>query len=224
MADKTPTEVPLFPLDGAVLFPGTRQMFHIFEERYKLLVNDVLEGDRHLAIPLLRPGWEAHYFEAPAVHRVCGMGEIVWFERLEEGRFNLAVDGRSRIRLLEEVRQTPYRVARFEIIGDLRESGDAPLIAEEISRLRRLAAKLTELFPQFHREIAPLSREGASPSEVADLIAHRFVRDVYDKQSILNEPSVSRRLQLTRVQLMMLIQRFMREGDYREFVETLEPH
>lgn len=222
MPDQTPLEVPLFPLDGVVLFPGTQHLFHIFEERYKLLVSEAIEGDRLIAVPLFRPGWEEHYFETPAVHRICGLGEITWFERLEEGRFNIAVAGRHRIRLIGEVQQVPFRIGQAELIEDIVRREDSGAIREEIAKLRRLGKKLTEIFPQFGGDLAPLVQETLTPSLMADTVAHRFVRDVYDRQSILNEADVCRRLQLTRVQLMLLLQRFMRENDYVEFATSLE--
>lgn len=222
MAEPLTLEVPLFPLDSVVLFPGTVQTFHIFEERYRRLVSDTLEADGLLAIPLFKPGWEEHYFEAPAVHRTAGLGQIVEHELLDGGCRNIAVEGRARVHLLREIRQKPYRVAVAQVIEDTLRPEDRPAVAAELAKIRRLCQKVAELFPHFHRDLASLDFAPALAARTADLVAHVFVRDVYDRQSILNEADVHRRLQLTRVQLMLLLQRFLRSGPYQEFMASLD--
>lgn len=222
MSEDIPLQVPLFPLDGIVLFPGTVHHFHIFEERYKMLVGDVIEADGPLAVPLLKPNWEECYFEAPAVHRIAGMGRITASEQLEEGRRNITVEGICRIRLLREIRLEPYRVAEAEMVDDVLHSEDRDTIRGETARVGHLAHRLSELFPPFHQDLAPLTFDPAEASGVADQIANRFVGDVYDRQSILNEPNVCRRLQLTRVQLVRILQRFLREAEFRELMEALD--
>jgi hypothetical protein len=90
--------------------------------------------------------------------------------------------------------------------------------------LGRLALKLIELVPQFHFDLAALSFDTDHASRTIDLAAHMLVRDTYARQSILNEPEISRRLQLTRVQVLMLLQRFMAENEFTAFVEAQSLH
>ena len=101
MADATPPldaervlrefsgEVPVFPLPSLVLLPDTIAPLSIFEDRYRLMVADALEGERLIAMALLQPGWEPQYEGAPPIHeRVC-VGAIVNHERLADGRYKL---------------------------------------------------------------------------------------------------------------------------------------
>ena len=60
--------LPLFPLPNIVFFPHTRLPLHVFEPRYRQLVQDAVEGDERFGIVLLRPGWETDYFGAPPVY------------------------------------------------------------------------------------------------------------------------------------------------------------
>ncbi len=104
--------LPIFPLPNVVFFPKTRLPLHIFEPRYRSMVADALEGERRIGILLLQPGWEVDYLGAPPVHTIGTLGVIEQAAKLDDGRFNIVLDGLVRFRILEEVSQRPYRVAR----------------------------------------------------------------------------------------------------------------
>ncbi len=84
--------LPLFPLPNAVLFPHALLPLHIFEERYRVMVRDVLTGTRCLAVGLLVPDAREED-ELPAVEPIAGVGEVVMAHELPDGRFNLVVRG-----------------------------------------------------------------------------------------------------------------------------------
>lgn len=104
--------LPLFPLPNIVFFPHTRLPLHVFEPRYRQMIQDVMEGNQRFGIVLLRPGWEADYFGAPAVHERGTVGTIEQAVPLEDGRFNIVVRGDVRFRIVGEVSRAPYRTAR----------------------------------------------------------------------------------------------------------------
>ena len=104
--------LPLFPLPNIVFFPHTRLPLHVFEPRYRQMVQDVMEADQRFGIVLLRPGWEAEYFGAPSVYECGTIGTIEQAVPLEDGRFNIVVRGDIRFRILDEVSRVPYRTAR----------------------------------------------------------------------------------------------------------------
>src|SRR5262249_20423989 len=94
-----PLIVPIFPLPDVTFFPNTLLPLHVFEARYRAMVMDVLARDRRLAVVKLVPGFEAAYAGKPAVHPVAGAGEIVSWERLATGRYNILIKGEWRIRI-----------------------------------------------------------------------------------------------------------------------------
>jgi len=104
--------LPLFPLPDLVFFPNTRLPLHVFEPRYRKMVSDALESDQRFGIVLLRPGWQADYHGAPAIHRCGTLGTIEQVVTLEDGRYNLLVRGDVRFRIVDEVTRDPYRTAR----------------------------------------------------------------------------------------------------------------
>ena len=105
--------VPLFPLPNVVLFPRVVLPLHIFEERYKAMTRHALEGDRRIAMALLRPGWEKTYHDRPAIQPVVCVGSILSHEKLADGKYNFLLQGVSRAKIVAEVGQGPYRLARL---------------------------------------------------------------------------------------------------------------
>lgn len=182
--------IPLFPLPGVVLMPGTMLPLHIFEPRYRALVADALAGDRTIGMAMLYPGWEsANAGEDPRIYAVGGAGEIVESEQLEDGRYNILLEGRFRYRVVEEAAAGPYRVARVAEVRSL--PFDDP--AEE-ARVTQAAAAL---FGGMARELdlPPLPAETLPPERLASEIALRLRYSPAELQAILETDSVASRFE-----------------------------
>jgi Lon protease-like protein len=183
----------LFPLPNVVLFPSQRLPLHVFEPRYRRLVSDVIEQNSMLAVPRLRPGFDAEYYGAPAVFPICGAGQITEYTRLPDGRYNLVVQGLGRVRLLEELRSEPYRVARAEMLFDQERepTAVAETLRAELSRvLRRVMPNLTG--PA--KNLEPRLRAAAGAGEYADILADALVEDPDERQALLEELEPARRM------------------------------
>jgi Lon protease-like protein len=108
-----PDIVPVFPLPNVVLFPNVTLPLLVFEPRYRQMVEDLLQGDRWLAVPLLRPGRSGSAAaEEPEFETLAGAGRIGRYTRLPDGRMNIVVEGEERVRLTEVPSDRPYRRAR----------------------------------------------------------------------------------------------------------------
>ena len=81
-SDAATASIPVFPLPNVVLFPNVFLPLHIFEPRYRQMVDDALTGDRIIGMVLLRPGWEADYEGRPPVYPIGCAGVITHAERL----------------------------------------------------------------------------------------------------------------------------------------------
>ena len=97
--------VPIFPLAGALLFPRSQLPLHIFEPRYRTMVRDALASDRLIAMVQPREGdVETDLFEIGCIGRISACDE------LDDGRFNIVLEGLSRFRISREAAvSTPYR-------------------------------------------------------------------------------------------------------------------
>jgi Lon protease-like protein len=118
--DGLPARLPLFPLPNVVLFPSVPLPLHVFELRYRKMVEDALATHRTIGMTLLRPGYEADYQGRPPVYPIGCAGVIQQHERLDDGRFNILLLGRQRFRIVEEHAGEPYRLASVEALPDLR--------------------------------------------------------------------------------------------------------
>ena len=95
--------VPVFPLPNVVLFPKTMLPLHIFEQRYRQMTEHALATDQLIAIALLKPDYkEEDYYGKPAFYTTGTVGRIIDHERLEDGRYNLLLEGIERVRLIED--------------------------------------------------------------------------------------------------------------------------
>ena len=112
--------VRLFPLPNLVLFPNVVQPLHIFEPRYREMLEDSLAADQLIAIALLQPGWEADYDERPSIFPVTCIGRVVSHSRLEDGRYNLLLLGLRRASVIRELpATTSYRMAEVAVLEDV---------------------------------------------------------------------------------------------------------
>ena len=116
MTTVTLTRLSIFPLSGALLFPRLRLPLHIFEPRYRALVSDAMARDRRIALIQPQPGKDD---DRPKLFGIGCIGKIDQVEALEDGRYNLILEGLSRFRLVRELEvTTPFRQIEAEILTD----------------------------------------------------------------------------------------------------------
>ncbi len=107
--------MPLFPLPGCVLLPHATIPLHIFENRYRHLVSDVLDAHGLIAMSLFEgDGWRENYQGCPPVRPHVCVGYVVKHECLRDGRYNLLLQGICRARISQEIEHKPYRMAMLE--------------------------------------------------------------------------------------------------------------
>jgi Lon protease-like protein len=178
--------LPLFPLPEVVLLPGTLLPLHIFEPRYRAMVADALAGDRMIGMAMLKPGWEQAE-EPPPIYTIGGAGEIIESEDLEDGRYNILLEGRFRYRVLDEDRPAPYRLARVEEVP-------AAPFAVRAERDRALKAAVA-LFSEIARDLdlPPLPTGALSAERLSSEIALRLRYAPPELQAFLETNSLAAR-------------------------------
>jgi hypothetical protein len=107
-------KLSIFPLHGVILFPGLQLPLHIFEPRYRALVGSALTKDRRIAMIQPQSAREG----APLFSMGC-VGRIEDVEALEDGRYNIVLEGEARFRLLRELEtSTAFRQIEAELVAD----------------------------------------------------------------------------------------------------------
>ncbi|WP_447969997.1 LON peptidase substrate-binding domain-containing protein [Nitrospira sp. M1] len=117
-----PDIIPFFPLPNVVFFPHTYLPLHIFEPRYRAMIEDTVAKGDCIGMALLKDGWETQYYQAPPIHELGCVGRIVSAEKLSDGRFNIVLKGLCRGRYDEQSVVTPYRQAKLQLLPDTQES------------------------------------------------------------------------------------------------------
>jgi len=120
--------VPVFPLPNTVFFPRTSLQLHVFEPRYRAMVHDVTRGDGLIVVALM---------DGEGFHELATVGRVRELEPLEDGKFNLRLEGLGRVSIVEVPCDTPYRQVRLESRPEQRVAGDSSAIEE--SKLDLLA-------------------------------------------------------------------------------------
>jgi ATP-dependent Lon protease len=179
-------ELPLFPLPEVVLFPGRPLPLHIFEYRYRIMLNTVMESDRRFGILMWDP-----IREEPAVVGCCA--EVIHFQRLPDDRMKVLTLGQQRFRVLEYVREKPYRVGLVEWIEDEPTERDLQSLSSEVGGLLEnvvnLSAKLTDQAIELPENLP------SSPIELSYWVASNLYGVAAEQQALLEMQSTAARLE-----------------------------
>ena len=140
-----PFSIPIFPLPTVVLFPNVFLPLHIFEPRYRQMVTEALAGDRIIGMVLLQPGFENEYEGRPPIYPTGCSGLITHSERLDDGRFNVVLQGLEKFTIHAEDDPAAGRLYRSAAITPVQEAVPAHERDELRGHRRRLETLLAPL-------------------------------------------------------------------------------
>ncbi len=198
--------LPMFPLPNIVLFPNALLPLHIFEERYRKMTRDVLAGNRLMAVSLLL-GPEVPGGPPPPVAEIAGVGEVILAHELPDGRFNLVLRGRARIRIEREIAtREPYRVIVATEIVD--QPAEYPADLEEAhTSLRALAGGLADAIPEGGELLRHVVAAQDTASALADVLASALIVDTDARQRLLETTDVGTRVERVVVEVAAMTSR-----------------
>jgi Lon protease-like protein len=181
--------VPVFPLAGALLFPGAQLPLHIFEPRYRAMIRDALASDR--LIGMIQPRDEAN---PPSLFEIGCLGRIATAEELDDGRYNIVLEGLGRFRIAREAEvETPYRQVDADRSGF--DDGDEPdpLGLAQRAELEREARRYADALG-YSVDWDAVSR--LDDEMLVNGIAQIAPLDVGSKQALLEAPDIAERCDL----------------------------
>lgn len=201
------TRITIFPLSGAVLYPGLQLPLHIFEPRYRAMVSDALARDR--LIGMIQP---QRAEEGAPLYSIGCVGRIGDVEALDDGRFNIILEGQSRFRILGELDvTTPFRQVDAELIED----GDEVLAPVERASFEREARRFARA-QGYAVDWDQVSR--LDDMSLINGVSQIAPFDSAAKQALLEAPGLAARCEL----LVQLMQFFGRRGEGDEESVTLQ--
>jgi hypothetical protein len=200
----------MFPLPDVTLFPHALMPLHIFEARYRALVADALARDRRLCIAQLQPGYEATYAGKPAVRAVAGAGEIVKWQRLPTGRYNILVKGETRLCIEgEHPSDTLYRVVVGRRLRDIAPRHD---VSAARQRLRAGCRRLLAVLRRSPDLLDAALGDDQEPGVVADRVAAAVIPEAAVRQRLLETLDVGERLTVLGDALEALVNELRERG------------
>ncbi|MEL7485190.1 MAG: LON peptidase substrate-binding domain-containing protein [Planctomycetota bacterium] len=193
--------MPVFPIDGLVMLPQQVVPLHIFEERYRQMMSHVLDGAGQIAMAVFDgSGVTPNDDGQPRLRPNVCVGQIVQHEKLDDGRYNILLQGVCRARITEEHDPTPTRLFRTAVLEPVehdpydttaldhhREWLDEELSSGELSRL--WASE--DLLEYVRNEDVPTSI-------LFELLSFTLLSDVELRYGLLAEPDPLRRAELVR--------------------------
>ena len=188
-------DLPIFPL-SIVLFPGVPLPLHIFEQRYRQMLNDIRVSNNLFGISYFDVSTSEQ--EVPPVGHIGCVAEVSETQTLPDGRSNILTVGVIRYRIEEYIeRGDPYLVARVSFFED--EEDDNEL-------LRNSSREVAETFTRIARAVRTINDERASlpdisetePQQLSFLVAAAMEVDTDLKQELLEMRSTSERLRRLR--------------------------
>ena len=175
-------ELPLFPLN-TVLFPGVPISLHIFEPRYKLMVEQCLRAGEPFGVVLIKEGLEA-LGPLAEPHPVGCSAQITQVERLDDGRMNIVAVGLERFQIRALVRDKPYLV--FSVESFPLNEGNAQVVAQAGERLRPWVERYLAILSRVSQDASfDLDRLPLDPKALGYLAAALAQIPLDQKQSLL---------------------------------------
>ena len=196
-ARAVPDRLPLFPL-GMVLFPGLLLPLHVFEERYRLLVGELLElpePERQFGVVAIREGREVGEDAIGglgALHEVGCAARLQRVHRHADGRYEIVSAGVSRFRLTGLSHERPYLTGEVEWLPD--EVGDRDLAALLDRAVRAAFADYLRVLGEVGGERVELPELPDDPRVLSHLVAATVLVDLGERQALLAEPDAQARL------------------------------
>jgi Lon protease-like protein len=195
------TTVPVFPLN-AVLFPGVVTPLHIFEDRYRVLVRDLMAqpepADRIFGVVAIREGYEVGDHGMQSAHRIGTLVQLTTVERYDDGTFDIEITGRQRLRMNDLDTSGEYFTAEVELLEDVDEPGAVDEAIRTLATFEVYREQLSEL-----RGGPVLS--GVMPSDPAYLsysLSATCLLTLRERQALLEAEDTQERLGMLRRALL----------------------
>jgi len=188
------SQLPIFPLPGAVLLPYALIPLHVFEPRYRKMIRDCQAGAGVLALANIPQEAVRERIDRPRVLPIVGAGLLARVDPLPDGRSNIVLRGVLRARIVEELpSREPYRLVRAEPIEEV--VADSRRLDQAAQELRQLVLALCTRRPGTASvALAQMAGTSARPGDLADAVGAMVFESPHERQQLLETVSTEERL------------------------------
>jgi len=193
-----PHVLPILPIRNIVVFPGTVMPLNVGRAKSKALLDEVMPGEKLVGVVTQKnpdvedPG----YGDLNTVGVAC---VILKLFKLPDGNQSIIVHGLTRFRLLSVEQSDPFSTGRIEVLEDVVNLG--PSLDALVASVRQQANRVIELSPNTPDEAAQVLNSITNPSALADFLAANLQADTAEKQRLLEELDVEKRLRMIAARL-----------------------
>ena len=203
---RIPEVLAILPVRDAVAFPGAVIPLSIGRDKSRRLLDDVMPGDKIIGV-VTQKNQAVENPQAGDLYPVGTVVIVLKMLRQPDGQQSIVVHGLVRFRIIKFLTQEPYLKARIEPIADegvpAEPNRDFDLLVESV---RQAARRMIELSPNIPDEAAGILNEIDSPATLADFLAANLHESVIEKQALLEETDVAKRLTKVREKLATRIE------------------
>jgi ATP-dependent Lon protease len=188
-----PNLLPILPIRNIVVFPGTVMPLNVGRRKSKNLLDEVMPGEKIIGVLTQKSG-DAEDPQLPDLQTVGVSCMILKLFKLPDGNQSIIVHGLTRFRLMAIEQTEPFLLGRIEILEET--LTPSPELDALVSSVRQQANRVIELSPNTPDEAAQVLNNISAPSALADFLAANLQAEVQDKQNLLEELDVEKRLRL----------------------------
>lgn len=182
--------IPIFPLPEVVLFPGGQLPLHVFEPRYRQMLEDCVATHGALVLAMLDEGETPEGL--PKIRPIAGGGMVLQRQVLADGRSNILVRGEARLFLEELPFEAPYRRAKATVLFDQ----ECTVRPSDGIALSILAKEFLQLVRHENDAFAPPIDLSSRASVLADQVAQYLLVDAVCRQRVLEELNPKERVSI----------------------------
>jgi ATP-dependent Lon protease len=188
-----PNVLPILPIRNIVVFPGTVMPLNVGRPKSKALLDEVMPGEKIIGV-CTQKNAEVEDPQYPDLHAVGVACVILKLFKLPDGNQSIIVHGLARFRLLSLEQTEPFATGRIEVLEDTLVPG--PSLDALVASVRQQANRVIELSPNTPDEAQQVLNSITNPSALADFLAANLQADTIDKQQMLEELDVEKRLRM----------------------------
>ena len=193
-----PHVLPVLPIRNIVVFPGTVMPLNVGRPKSKALLDEVMPGDKIVGVVTQKSA----DIEDPGYNELYTVGVacvILKLFKLPDGNQSIIVHGLTRFRMMEMTQTDPFSSGRIEVLEDIVNPG--PELDALIASVRQQANRVIELSPNTPDEAAQVLNSITNPAALADFLAANLQADTAEKQRVLEELDVEKRLRIIAARL-----------------------
>ncbi len=189
--------IAIFPLSNVAMFPGIQCPLHIFEPRYRQMVEHALAGDGRIGMATIEPESLDDIQGDPPLFEIGCAGDITEHQRLPDGRYNLVLRGTQRFRILSEEPRPAgreFRTANIELLDDFQPDDHA----DRIAKLRPVLIELATSFiaqsdPRHAVRFARQDLASVDDVSLVNSLSNAFPLSAVEKQQLLDADAIAER-------------------------------